>query len=310
MVGYYELISGAQSRGKANSATTNAILSFVHDIHIAWNHGKVTFALTFDIKGYFDFINHDRLLVEMQKHQIPLEYLKWTSSFLSERKAAICVDGARGEMTKVENGIPQGSPISPILASFYSVGLLDLFEKNPNSHIQDPLLPDDPTITTLFMYVDDGKLTVSSKSLETNVKILSSAYRRVNQWLQKAGLTLDKNKRELMYYTWRRLDGSPAIRLPEEDGSISTIPTSSTVRWLGVYFDRKLLFNKHVTKIASRAEAAIANMSMLANTTQGLSHYYLRQLYKTYILPIISYASVVWWTGKKRHIGAINKVQN
>ena len=29
-----------------------------------------------------------------------------------------------------------------------------------------------------------------------------------------------------------------------------------------------------------------------------------------YILPIISYASVVWWTGKKQHIGAINKVQN
>jgi len=78
-----------------------------------------------------------------------------------------------------------------------------------------------------------------------------------------------------MHYTRRCLDGSPAIHLPEEDGSISTIPTSSTVRWLGVYFDQKLLFNKHVTKIASRAEAAIANMSMLANTTQGLSHYYL-----------------------------------
>jgi len=58
---------------------------------------------------------------------------------------------------------------------------LDLFEKNPNSHIQDPLLPDDPTITILFMYVDDGKLTVSSKSLETNVKILSSVYHRINQ---------------------------------------------------------------------------------------------------------------------------------
>jgi len=33
MVGHYELISGEQSRGKANSATTDAILSFVHDIH-------------------------------------------------------------------------------------------------------------------------------------------------------------------------------------------------------------------------------------------------------------------------------------
>jgi len=67
MVGCYELISGAQSGGKANSATTDAILSFVHDIHTGWNHGKVTSALTFDIKGYFDFVNHDRLLVEMQK---------------------------------------------------------------------------------------------------------------------------------------------------------------------------------------------------------------------------------------------------
>ena len=41
-------------------------------------------------------------------------------------------------------------------------------------------LPDDPTTTTLFMYVDDGKLTVFSKSLETNTKLLSSAYCRVN----------------------------------------------------------------------------------------------------------------------------------
>jgi len=51
------------------------------------------------------------------------------------------------------------------------------------------------------MYVDDGKLTVSSKLLETNVKLLAVVYYRVNQWLQKAGLTLDKDKQELMYYT-------------------------------------------------------------------------------------------------------------
>jgi len=48
IVDCYELISGAQSGGKANSATTNVILSFVHDIHITWNHGKVTSVLTFD----------------------------------------------------------------------------------------------------------------------------------------------------------------------------------------------------------------------------------------------------------------------
>jgi len=184
--------------------------------------------------------------------------------------------------------------------------LLDLFKPNPNTDLQGLPLPDEPTATILFMYVDDGKLTIFSKLLETNVKLLAAAYYRVNQWLQKVDLTLDKDKQELMHYTRRQQDGSPAIRLPENNGTISTIPTSSTVQWLGVYFDRKLLFNKHIAKITSKVKAAVASISMLANIIRGLSHYYLYQLYQTYILPVILYASVVWWTGKKQHTQAIS----
>ena len=51
---------------------------------------------------------------------------------------------------------------------------------------------------------NNGKLTVSSKSLEMNVKLLAAAYYKVNQWLQKASLTLDKDKQELMHYTRRQ----------------------------------------------------------------------------------------------------------
>ena len=116
----------------------------------------------------------------MQKRQIPLEYLRWTKSFLSQRKAAICMDGARGKMSNIKNGILQGLPISPILASLYSAGLLDLFKPNPNTDLQRLPLLNKPTTTTLFMYVDDGKLTVSSKLLETNIKLLAAAYYRVN----------------------------------------------------------------------------------------------------------------------------------
>ncbi|KAF9439727.1 hypothetical protein P691DRAFT_618438, partial [Macrolepiota fuliginosa MF-IS2] len=57
---------------------------------------------------------------------IPLKLVKWTESFLSNREVAIYLDGVRGEMKPVTNGILQGSPTSPILAAFYSAGLLDL----------------------------------------------------------------------------------------------------------------------------------------------------------------------------------------
>ena len=279
LTGWYNLISGSQFGNRANSSTSDAILIFVYDIHNSWNHSLATSALTFDIKGYFDFVNHKYLLNEMKKHCIPLELVKWTANFLSNREAAICLDSNQGEMKPVKNGILQGSPISPILTSFYSAGLLNIFETPTNPiRISENHACNHPTYVFILIYVDDKKLTVSSQLLDTNNY---------------------KDKRELMHYTRRKRDKiSPHINLTNRDGTISTILVGSTIRWLGVHFDCKLLYNYHVTKMAAKAENAVACILMLANTVQGLSHYHLRLLYCTCILPIITYTSAAWWTGK------------
>jgi len=81
---WYNLISGSQFRDRANSFTSNAILTFVYDIHNLWNHSLATFTLTFNIKGYFDFVNYKHLLNEMKKHYISLKLVKWTANFLSD----------------------------------------------------------------------------------------------------------------------------------------------------------------------------------------------------------------------------------
>jgi len=49
---------------------------------------------------------------------------------------------------------------------------------------------------------------------------------------------------------------------------------------------------------------------MLSNTVQGLSHLNLHTLYRTCILPIITYASAVWWTKKDAHAKALSWIQN
>ena len=130
LVGRHNLVPGNQFGGRTHSSTSDATLAFTNDIQAAWAAGKVTSALTFDIKGYFDFVNHQRLLHTLRQKRIPLQIVKWVGSFLKDREAAVCLDGVRGEMKKVENGIPQGSPVSPILASFYSAELLEIFERD------------------------------------------------------------------------------------------------------------------------------------------------------------------------------------
>jgi hypothetical protein len=121
------LVPPNQFGGRVASSTSDAILTFTNDVQAAWNHGLVTSALTFDIKGYFDFVNHNRLLLELGRKHLPLEYVKWTAAFLQNCEAAICIDGISSPMKPIENGIPQGSPVSPILAAFYSAELLEQF---------------------------------------------------------------------------------------------------------------------------------------------------------------------------------------
>jgi len=85
-------------------------------------------------------------------------------------------------MKPVKNGISQGSSISPILIFFYSVGLLNIFETPTNPiEIPENYACNHPTHVSILMYVDDGKLTVSSHSLDTNNYVLTKAYQLVDQ---------------------------------------------------------------------------------------------------------------------------------
>ena len=307
LAGSLNLVPDNQFGGRSNSSTADAILSFTNDVHCAWNHGKVTSALTFDIKGYFDFVNHDKLLCELRRKGIPLEYVKWVASFLSDRKAAVCLDGKRGEMAVVQNGIPQGSPISPILASFYSAPLLELFL--PEATQATTPIPDKPTEVHMFMYVDDGMLFVSSQSLETNILFLHTAYTRADEWLRSAGLSSDYSKRELQHYSRRRSDGSPSMTFADSDGQERVVVPEATVRWLGVHFDRKLRFAHHVKLAASRGEHAVNGLTMLANTVKGLSQIHLRRLYLACVIPKILFACPMWANGTAKQLKPLAKVQ-
>ena len=95
-------------------------------------------------------------------------------------------------MLPVQNGIPQGSPISPILATFYSTELLEKFSIDPIP--TTPTTPSQPSPMNIIMYVDDGKIYVSSNSLHTNIIILQLTYLEVETWLCSAGLAPDLTK--------------------------------------------------------------------------------------------------------------------
>jgi retron-type reverse transcriptase len=171
------------------------------------------------IKGYFDFINHKKLLTKMRQAHLPLPMIKWMKSFLSEHQAAICLDGHCTNIKLVLNGLPQGSPISGLASSLYMADILMHMQNITTREYQSTHSLENISPTTMVMYIDDGNIWVSSSSLKTNIQILQAAYKAVSKTLAKSGLAIDTKK--------CNTNEKPSINIPntQETNTTNILPS-------------------------------------------------------------------------------------
>ena len=302
--GKYNILPPEQFGGRSSSSCVDAGLSLVHDIEHAWKRGLVASVLAIDIKGFFDHVNRRRLIRILWEAGFPIPIVRWVESFLTDRQAAVKVDGYIGDMLPVHNGIPQGSPISPILSVLYSAGIiLEIREATDLvTFLGIPLLP--------RSYIDDFAILVISESIVDNVRVLSEGLDRLISLLGAVGMTIDPDKLDLIHFSKRPGNSIGAHSVTcTVDGQRIVVEPKKVMRWLGIFFDTKLTFSEHVKIMSNRARSIINGLRCLSNTIRGLSQSHLRILYKTCVIPVMTYASAVWYRTEKRQLALIKSLE-
>ena len=76
----------------------------------------------------------------MEQMNLPKSIISWTYQFIRDRKVSMLMDQRKGQVCDISTGIPQGSPISPLLFLIYTTPLYKVIKewsRNPSGFIDD-----------------------------------------------------------------------------------------------------------------------------------------------------------------------------
>ena len=292
----YALVPTTQFGGRNASSTLDAGLTLLHDIQAAHRSKLRAGLLLFDIQGYFDNINHDRLVQAFVNLGFAPELTSWCRSFLKDRTVKLKFNGKTSDPFDFVVGTPQGSPISPVLSTIYTSALLHKMKEWTNS--------------SLGMYIDDGAIFACGSSWEEIETTMRDGYTTCLDWLTRAGLNAEPAKTELIFFRKprERVEPPHSILLPLPSLTASyRVPAANTLRYLGFFFDIKLNWSHHVNVMCNRTRATLKTLQLLGNSLRGLDQARWRLAYNAICLPVLTYGCQLWYTGKQ--VGLVKKLQ-
>jgi ribonuclease HI len=253
-------------------STEQALLLLQEHIYNAWRSRKVLSLISFDVKGAYNGVCKERLLQRLAARGIPPVLVRWINTFCSERTASIVVNGLTSEQQLLpQAGLPQGSPLSPILFLFFNA---DLVQQRLN------------TSGGSMAFVDDYSAWVTGPSAEANREGIQNIIDRAIGWEKRSGATFEGEKTMLIHFT-RRADRTSTTPVTIK-GEIVT--PSKTAKILGVIMDAELRYTQHIANTATkglRAAMALRRIRMVSPSTA-------RQLFGATVAPVMDYASNVW----------------
>ena len=205
---------------------------------------------------------------------LPPCFARWTQSFLSDKRACVVFQNHESCSFRVRRSVSQGSVLGPVLFSLF---INDLPASLPSS---------------VCLYADNLAIWSSSTLVLTAVEATQRALFRLERWSVYWCLPLNPSKCEASFFS---VDPHQANLQPNLFLLGSRLRFNHTSTFLGITFDRTFSFSKHVSSLKAKFFPRLKALRCISASSWGSSKKSLSALYKSFLRPLLTYASPRWF---------------
>jgi hypothetical protein len=278
----HALLPDTQMGARTGRSAEAALNLFTEQVYTIWagNKPRVASALSLDVASAFNNVSYERLIHNLRKRKIPELLIRWTEDFLRERTTELRLGDYTLESSNVNAGIPQGSPLSPILYLFYNA---DLLESCENSSLR----------TSPLGFVDDINILTYGSSTEENCRVLERTHNACESWAKTHGSKFNTEKYELIHFTRtpKRFNMKAKVKITGQE-----IEPAADIKILGVRLDTALKWGAQLKAIETQAARTLNALKSITGSTWGMSTGPALQIYTAMARSAITYGANAWYT--------------
>ena len=255
-------------------------------IYEAFEGKNKVLAVFLDVKKAYDCVDRKRLLEIIEYLGVKGKVLTWLKHFLGKRYNQAIFNNEMSSRREFSMGVPQGSPISPLLFNIYLSEMKRVFKDN------------------VSQFADDMVLWVTGKDMRKMETKINNKLEKIREFLENRNLLLSPEKCVAVLFCKGPIPKDrPKVIIGGEE-----IRFENKAKYLGIVMDKGLTWKHHIELISKK------NMRTIRRLKRIYTKYKLPQdvcinLYKSLIRPSIEYGAEVWGDTSACHLRKLESLE-
>lgn len=267
-----ELLPIEQAGFRSGRSCCDQVLALTTHIEYGFEHHKKSIATFIDLSSAYDTVWRHGMILKFLRFVDSAMLANLLNTMLSNRFVEVHLNGQRTRKYRLNDGLPQGSVLAPLLFNIY---------------ISD--LP--VTTSRKFIYADDIALVSQNPDFQTSEDKLSRDLERMDEFftIWRLRPNIRKTEAACFHLCNRQAQYAPRVMFRGQ-----FLPGNPTPKYLGVTIDRSLTFREHLHKTAGKLKTRNNILHKISGISWGADAAVLRTSALALVYSVAEYCCPVW----------------